>query len=61
MAISQTAYTLSCRARAYKGMVTWMQVQVREAKVHAGIFLNYILERGEMVELESIQKPPLFN
>ena len=42
----------------FKGMATWMQVQAREEKIHADIFLNYILERGEKVELEAIQKPP---
>jgi len=45
-------------AKGFKGMATWMQVQAREEKVHADIFLNYILERGERVELEAIQKPP---
>ncbi len=42
----------------FKGMATWMQVQAREEKIHADIFLNNILERGDRVELEAIQKPP---
>ncbi len=45
-------------ATGFKGMATWMQVQVREEKIHADIFLNYILERGDRVELDAIQKPP---
>jgi len=52
------AMAADLEAKGYKGMATWMQVQAREEKVHADIFLNYILERGEKVELESIQKPP---
>jgi ferritin len=45
-------------ASGFKGMATWMQVQAREEKIHADIFLNYILERGDRVELDAIQKPP---
>ncbi len=42
----------------YKGMATWMRVQAREEKIHADIFYNFILERGEKVELWAIEKPP---
>ena len=34
----------------YKGMATWMRVQAREEKIHADIFYNFILERGEHQE-----------
>ncbi len=43
--------------KGYKGMATWMRVQAREEKIHADIFYNYILERGEKVELQAIAKP----
>jgi len=52
------AMAADLEATGYKGLATWMQVQAREEKVHADIFFNYILERSERVELESIQKPP---
>ncbi|MCW4051323.1 MAG: ferritin [Candidatus Bathyarchaeota archaeon] len=53
------AMAADLEANGFKGMATWMQVQAREEKIHADIFLNYILERGERVELEAIQKPPV--
>jgi len=43
--------------KGYKGMATWMRVQAREEKIHADIFYNFILERGERVELWAIEKP----
>jgi len=52
------AMAADLESNGFKGMATWMQVQAREEKIHADIFLNYILERGEKVELEAIQKPP---
>lgn len=44
--------------KGFKGMATWMRVQVREEEVHAQIFYNYIIERGGKVELEAVEKPP---
>lgn len=35
-----------------------MRVQTHEEKIHADIFYNFILERGERVELWAIEKPP---
>lgn len=52
------AMAADLESNGFKGMSTWMQVQAREEKIHADIFLNYILERGERVELAAIQKPP---
>ena len=52
------AMAADLESNGFKGMATWMQVQAREEKIHADIFLNYILERGERVELAAIQKPP---
>jgi len=43
--------------KGFKGMATWMRVQTREEQVHADIFANYILERGEKVELQAIKQP----
>ncbi len=53
------AMAADLEANGFKGMATWMQVQAREEKIHADIFLNYILERGDRVELEAIEKPPV--
>lgn len=52
------AMAADLESNGFKGMANWMQVQAREEKIHADIFLNYILERGERVDLEAIQKPP---
>lgn len=52
------AMAADLEASGFKGMATWMKVQAREEKLHADIFLNYILERGDRVELEAIEKPP---
>ncbi len=52
------AMAADLESNGFKGMATWMQVQAREEKIHADIFLNYILERGARVELAAIQKPP---
>jgi len=35
-----------------------MRVQTHEEKIHADIFYNFTLERGERVELWAIEKPP---
>jgi len=41
------------------GFANWMQVQAQEEMVHAMKFYNYVFERGGVVELEAIGKPPL--
>jgi ferritin len=45
--------------KGFKGMATWMRVQLREEEVHANMFFNYILDRGGQVELDAIDKPPM--
>ncbi|MBT7912444.1 ferritin [Candidatus Bathyarchaeota archaeon] len=52
------AMATDLEATGYKGLATWMHVQAREEKIHADIFLNYILERGDRAELLAIEKPP---
>lgn len=36
------------------GAVSWMKVQFQEELVHAGMFFDYVLERGGQVELADI-------
>ncbi len=42
----------------WKGIATWLRVQVIEELGHADKFYKYILERGGRVELQPIEKPP---
>lgn len=39
------------------GFANWMSVQVQEELAHGMGLYNYVLERGESVELMSIEKP----
>ena len=41
-----------------KGLSIWMDVQAKEEADHARGLYNYILEQGEKVELQAIDKPP---
>jgi len=59
-----SAYTYHAMAadlehKGYKGMAAWMRVQAREEKIHADIFYNFILERGEKVELWGDREAPV--
>lgn len=40
------------------GFANWMKVQAQEEASHAMIFYNYVCERGGMVDLGAIEKPP---
>lgn len=44
-------------AKNLNGFANWYNVQAQEEKDHAMIFLNYMLNNGEEVELLEIDKP----
>lgn len=41
------------------GAASWMRVQALEELTHAEKFMNYVNERGGMVELEALEKPQI--
>lgn len=45
--------------KGYAGAGSWMKVQAQEEDFHADKFYNYIITRGEKVELHAIEKPPI--
>lgn len=46
------------RSQNLEGFATWMNVQAEEETAHAIAILNFIIDRGGKVTLESIDKPP---
>ncbi|MFW5951991.1 MAG: ferritin [Gemmatimonadota bacterium] len=43
----------------YEGFAQWMRLQAKEETGHAMKLFDYLVERGEKVELNQIDKPPL--
>jgi ferritin len=43
----------------YKGMANWLRVSADEERLHAMKLYDYILERGGIVSLSQIEKPPV--
>ncbi len=46
------------RSQNLEGFANWMNVQAEEETAHAIAILNFIIDRGGKVTLESIDKPP---
>lgn len=44
-------------SKGLKGFANWFYVQAKEEMVHALKFYNYILDQGEIAELQEIPKP----
>jgi len=44
--------------QSLKGFANWMRMQVKEEDAHGMILFNYVCERGGIVDLGAIDKPP---
>lgn len=53
--LSMSAY---CESRNFPGFASWLRRQSEEELVHAMKLLDYMLDRGGRVVLESIDRPP---
>jgi len=53
--LSMSAYFHS---KGLTGFANWMKVQAMEELIHVEKFFNFIIERGGVVQLDSVQKPP---
>ncbi len=51
------AFSCYYASKNLTGFANWYNVQAQEEKDHAMIFLNYLLDNGEEVELEKLEKP----
>ena len=54
--LSMAAYLESVNL---SGMASWMRVQFQEEQFHATMFLDFILDRGGKVSLQSIAEPQI--
>lgn len=52
--LAMSAY---CESKNLKGFAHWLKVQYQEETGHALKILNYLLERGGVVELKAIEAP----
>ncbi len=41
----------------WKGFTNWFKVQTQEERAHAEVLFDYLLERGELVNLKQIAEP----
>jgi len=41
-----------------KGFAHWMRLQAQEETTHAMKFFDYLLDRGAIVQIDAIEKPP---
>ncbi len=41
----------------WKGFTNWFRVQAQEEKAHADVLFDYLLERGQLVNLKQINEP----
>ena len=46
-------------ARNYEGFAQWFRMQAKEEEAHAMKLFDFLVERGETIELEQIDKPPV--
>lgn len=53
--LSMSAY---CESKSLKGFANWLNVQYQEETSHATMLLNYLIERGGKVRLDTIDAPP---
>jgi ferritin len=52
--LSMAAY---CKARNFNGFGSYMEGHAREEQAHAHRLMNYVLDRGAKIELQSITPP----
>lgn len=45
-------------AQNYDGFAQWFRMQAKEEEAHAMKLFDYMVERGESIELKQIDKPP---
>jgi ferritin len=43
----------------FEGFAQWMRMQAKEEVAHAMKLFNFMVERGERIELKQIDKPPM--
>lgn len=43
----------------YEGFAQWFRMQAQEEKAHAMKLFDFMVERGERIELQQIDKPPV--
>lgn len=43
----------------YEGFAQWFRMQAKEEEAHAMKLFDYMVERGERIELQQIDKPPV--
>lgn len=53
--LSMSAY---CESKSLKGFTNWLNVQYQEETFHATKLLNYLIERGGKLRLDTIDAPP---
>ena len=46
-------------ARSLKGMASWMRIQADEERLHALKFFDFVLDRGNKIQIGSIPAPSL--
>ncbi len=51
------AFSCYYTSKNLNGFANWYNVQAQEEKDHAMLFLNYMLNNSEEVELEALEKP----
>lgn len=54
--LAMSAYAES---KTYKGFATWLRIQAEEERIHALKLYDFMLERSGMVELTSLDQPPV--
>ncbi len=54
--LSMSSY---CSEKGLPGFANWMYIQYQEELTHANKFFNYVIERGEKVELKAIDQMPV--
>ena len=52
------AMSAACAAQSYKGFASWLHVQAGEETAHAMKLINFLLDRGGLLELKPIAAPP---
>jgi ferritin len=54
--LSMSSY---CSEKGLPSFANWMYIQYQEELTHANKFFNYVIERGEKVELKAIDQMPV--
>jgi len=48
-----------CSGKSFKGFAHWLKVQASEETAHAMRLIEFVLDRGGKLELQSIEAPPM--